>query len=251
MDDKDKHDGRAEIRLQLSDETQELTRPTESDTNQDSIVSTNRELSADIHTNCTDGYRIRQNIKYEHEPPESTQEDSENTSPATTSTQDFIDFIGVKTEMKSDLDGDGGTTNLTRRWVTCPGGILIEVKAELTPNVSEILPLEHCSENVDEKPVIDTRNSKVIEKTPTSVKHFTCDVCGKSCTCSSQLKMHERIHTGVKPFTCDSCGKSFVRSYELKIHKMTHTGMKPFTCDICGKSFVISRYLKIHEHILV
>ena len=49
MDNNDKHDGRAEIRLQLSDATQELTQPTESDTNQVRLVSTNRELSADIN----------------------------------------------------------------------------------------------------------------------------------------------------------------------------------------------------------
>ena len=84
----------------------------------------------------------------------------ENISIATTSTQDCIDFIDVKTEMKSDLDGDGGNTLLTRRWVTCPGDILKEVKAELTPNVSEILPLEHCTENVDEKPFIYTAIAK-------------------------------------------------------------------------------------------
>ena len=168
----------------------------------------------DIPTHCTDGYRMRQNIKCEDEPPESTQKDSpqlhgghghvitvlqtltcgqlqqemteqnvilsfENISIATTSTQDSIDVIGVKTEMKSDLDGDGGNTLLTRRWVTCPGGILKEVKAELTPNVSEILPLEHCTDNVDEKPFIYTRNSKVIEKTPTSVEHFTWEIIRK------------------------------------------------------------------------
>ena len=170
MDDKDKHKVCAEIRLQLSDATQEFTQPTESDTNQDILVSKNVELSADIPTYYTDGYGIRQNIKYEHEPPESTQKDSrhihcvdghvvtalqtvarghlqqemteqnlilsfENPSQGTQFTQDCIDVIDVKTEIKSDIDGYVGNTHLTRYWVTCPGGILKEAKAELTPNV--------------------------------------------------------------------------------------------------------------------
>ena len=165
-------------------------------------------------------------------------------SPATTSTQDFID---VKTEMKSDLDRYGGNTNLTRRWITCPGGILKEVKAELTSNVSEILPIEHCIENVDEKPFMYTHNVKVYERTCTSMKPFKCDICEKSFTDSSSLKRHVRTHTGVKPFTCDVCGKSFTASSNLKTHETTHTGVKPFTCDVCGKSCTGSRTPKRHE----
>ena len=160
MDDKDKHSVHVEIRLHISDATQELTQPTESYTNQVRRVCTNRDLSADIPTYCTDGYRFRHNITSEHEPPESTQTDSqqiqgvrdhvitglqtltcgiiqqeiseqkkvivsfENPSQETTSTQDSIDVIDVKTEIKSELDGYGRNTSLTRHWVTCPGCIL-------------------------------------------------------------------------------------------------------------------------------
>ena len=275
MDDTDKHYIHAEICLQLSDATQELTRPTESYLNQDRIASTSCEPSADIPKYCTDGYIIRQNIKYEHGPPESTQKYNENTIQGTTSTQDSIDVIDIKTEMKSDLDGYGGNTNFTRHWVTCPGGVLKEMKAELTTNVSEILPLEHCSEDVDAKPFIQTHYDQVHEETHTSVKpftcaicgksftsstdlkmhekthagvtFFTCDVCGKSVTDSSSLRRHERIHTGVKPFTCVTCGKSFTRSSTLKVHERTHTGVRPFTCDVCGKSFTCPSNLKQHE----
>ena len=81
--------------------------------------------------------------------------------------------------MKSDLDGYGGNTNLSRHWVTCPGGILKEVKADLTPSISEKLPLEHDRENVDKKPFIYTHNVKVREGTHTCVKLFTCCTCGK------------------------------------------------------------------------
>ena len=272
MDDNDKHDAHAEILLQLSDATQELTQPTKS----------NCELPVDIPTHCTYGYRIRQNLKSEHKPLESIQKDSqqihgvhghvitslqtltcghlqqeiteqnvilscENRSPATTSTQDSIDVIDVKTEMKSDLDGYGRNTNLTRHWVTCPGGILKEVKAELTPTVSEMLPLEHCIDYVDENPLLYTHNVKGHERTRTSMKPFTCDICKQSFLCSSKLKMHARTHTGVKTFRCDICGKSYTCSRNLKRHEITHATVKPFECDTCGKTFTRSNHLNMHE----
>ena len=39
----------------------------------------------------------------------------------------------------------------TRHWVVCPLGVLEEVKAEHTLDVSEILPVEDGSHNVDQK----------------------------------------------------------------------------------------------------
>ena len=125
----------------------------------------------------------------------------ENTSQGTPSIQDYIDVIDVKTDMKSDLGEYGGKTNLTIHWVTCPGGILKEVTAELPPNISEILPVDDCSDNVNEKPITDTHNVKVHERIHTCVKPFTCDVCGKSFTGSRSLNRHERTHTGVKLVT--------------------------------------------------
>ena len=96
---------------------------------------------------------------------------------------DFRPSSRLNTDMKSDLDEYGVKTNLTKHWVTCPGGILKLVTAELPPNISEILPIDDCSDNVDKKPFIDTHNGNVHERSHPCVKHFTCDVCGKSFTC--------------------------------------------------------------------
>ena len=298
MDDNDKHGVRGEIGLPLSEATPVIIQPTESDINQyrvPSIVSANVGHSADISTYCTDHYKTtRQNIKYEHETPETMHEDNacshqiesvlghlttgrqtatyghlhqetteknilsfENSSQETTSTQGNSELIEVKQEIKSDPDGCGGNTNLTRCWVTYPGGILKEVKAEHKSNVSAILPHEDCGDkdNQTERVQSGKKHSTVqeISLKPSSngkgVKTFTCDMCGKSFGYSSHFKVHKRTRTGVKPFTCSTCGKSFAHTNTLKVHERIHSGVKPFTCNICGKSFVDSSNLKVHKRI--
>ena len=76
MDDNDKHGVCGEIGLQSPDATNVIIQPTESDINPNSVpsmVSAHSGISADIPAYCTDNYKIRQNIKYEHEPLETTQ----------------------------------------------------------------------------------------------------------------------------------------------------------------------------------
>ena len=283
-DDNDKHGIRGEIGLPSSDAT--------------SVVSASSGRYADITSYCTDNCRIGQNVKNEHEPPKTTHEvnacsnqveyvdgqltrglqtaayghlyqekpvirSCEDSSQETTSTQDASEFIEVKQEFKSDRGGYGGNMDLTRCWVTCPGGILKEVKAEHKPNVSAILPDEDCGENDDRKESVQNgkRHSKVQEiqinlklssnypRGCKGVKPFIFEMCGKSIVDSSHIKIIEENHTGVKLFTCDTCWKSFVTSSELKTHETIHAGVKPSSCDTCGKLFVTSSHLKIHERI--
>ena len=78
MDDNDKHGVCGEIGLQSPDATNVIIQPTESDINPNSVpsmVSAHSGISADIPAYCTDNYKIRQNIKYEHEPLETTHGD--------------------------------------------------------------------------------------------------------------------------------------------------------------------------------
>ena len=191
----------------------------------------------------------------------------------------------VKQEIKSDRDGCGGNTDLTRYWVTCPGGILKEVTAEHKPDVSAILPDEYCGENDDQKErvqngkkhstsqeiqmslkpssnyphccevkpfnvdmtIVDSSHLRMIERRYSKVKHFICDTCRRLFVTSSKLKLHESIHTGVKRFTCERCGKSFVSPSQRLMHERTHTGVKPFNCVTCGKTFARTNNLKVHE----
>ena len=203
-----------------------------------------------------------------------------STDQETNWTNDANETIQVKQEKKEYPDGYDRSSEVTRHWVVCPGGVLKEVKAEHTSYVSEILSGEYCSVDVGHKlrthtythhnnihdeetngklstdstcEVASTRfrrhdNGVIVqERMGKGVTHLTVDTCGKQFAHLSELKVRERTHTGVKPFTCDTCGKSFSRSGHLRQHEMRHEGIKPFSCDTCGKSFTQSGELKVHE----
>ena len=317
MDDNDKHGVRGEIGLQLSEATTVIIQPTESDINQCSrvlsTVSANSGLSADIPTYFTDNYTFRENIKYEHEPPETTHEDNacsyqiesvhlttclltaayghlhpelseknviqsfENSCQETTSTQGDSEFTEVKQEIKSDPGGCEGITDLTRYWVTCPGGILKEVKAEHKHSVSTILPDEDCGENYDQKERVQIgekhtniqeirtggrisptsssglplmrfiRPDSVVndreQKTQTKTKPLLGDPRVPSSTCSSSLD----THTNDILYTRTECPKSSTRSDHPKVHRRVHSSMRQLLCGACGKSFRSPSHLKVHD----
>ena len=308
MDDNDKHGVRAEIGLQLSEATTVIIQPTDSDINQDR-VSANSGLSADIPTYSTDNYTIRENIKYE--PLATTHEDHarshqiecvhlttglqtatyghlhqamtektvirsvENSSQETISTQGDSEFIEIKQEIKSDVCG--GNTDLTRYWVTCPGGILKEVKAEHKLNVSAILPYEDCSENDDQKervqngkkhtsiqeirtnwklsstsprglPLMRFRRPDIVlnnheQKTHNETRPLSGGPCVPSFTCSRSLGDHAYA---IILYSRPEFPKSSTRSDHLEVHGRVRSSMKQFNCDTCGKSCTGASYLKLH-----
>ncbi|XP_031241444.1 zinc finger protein 296 [Mastomys coucha] len=50
----------------------------------------------------------------------------------------------------------------------------------------------------------------------------TCDLCNKTLSSFSNLKVHMRSHTGERPYSCDQCSYSCAQSSKLNRHKKIH-----------------------------
>ena len=245
--------------------SQEDSQSTESDINQDSVLSTACATFTDRANNstrCSYDYNILQNIKCEHKLPEDMHKYTADSQRGHTIDDRIVSGLqSVKCEEKRDeLNGRqdirppvkteqaslwtcvvndltnvkpekkaeyGRNSDATRHWFVCPGGVLKEVKPEHT--VSDILPAEDGCNHVDQKHLTSSTNNAEME-------------CG-----SKPHDVHERTHGNVKPFTSDICEESFVESSELKIHESAFTCVKPYTCDTCGKSFTQYHALTVHE----
>ena len=81
-----------------------------------------------------------------------------------------------------------------------------------------------------------------------------CHICGKSFSLPWKLQSHlAKVHSiGQAKFTCDICGKICLSSSQLKIHKQgVHLRNIEFPCDQCGhisytKPALYSHKRKVH-----
>ena len=79
--------------------------------------------------------------------------------------------------------------------------------------------------------IVDT--CKKVEK-----KSLSCKTCSESFASVSNLKGHQRdVHMKAMSFQCNICQKSCSTKSSLKIHMTLHKEEKRFPCDLCEQSF--------------
>ncbi|KAG8226707.1 hypothetical protein J437_LFUL005524 [Ladona fulva] len=79
---------------------------------------------------------------------------------------------------------------------------------------------------------------------------FSCDICGRTFSRSSNLLHHAMRHRNERPHQCKICDRAFVQKANLKVHLRSHTGERPYACNVCGKAFAQKnnalRHLRAH-----
>ncbi|XP_050317105.1 zinc finger protein 888 [Bactrocera neohumeralis] len=82
---------------------------------------------------------------------------------------------------------------------------------------------------------------------------YTCEVCQKSYSLKSTLKLHMQKHFD-KKYACEYCDKRFQRNYTLKLHLKKHTKTDCYICGICLRKFsdnaVLLRHVKLHQDVV-
>ncbi|KRT86781.1 zinc-finger associated domain containing protein [Oryctes borbonicus] len=91
---------------------------------------------------------------------------------------------------------------------------------------------------------------KIHKSTHITEKTIPCLTCGKLFTSIMRLRAHLKWHKPDKPYKCDYCNKAFATSMARKRHTTMHTGEKSYPCKICGKLFAdsstIIRHMLVH-----
>lgn len=96
--------------------------------------------------------------------------------------------------------------------------------------------VHHCDDDEDDEMEEDDDS----ETLPTNLSTSKNGNCGSS---SSSLNSKRNTKEG---YSCQVCRKMFTSSSNLAVHSMIHSGTKPFKCDLCSWSFRQKAHLQKH-----
>lgn len=121
-----------------------------------------------------------------------------------------------------------------------------QCKKSFTSNKALVLHQRHKHgriKNQSKKPV-----SAACKQTGSSLKPFTCYVCGRRCTTKLKLASHLQVtHFKQKPFQCSECGVCFADATSLSKHHRNHlSDKKLYNCPHCKRSFSVKTLYDTH-----
>lgn len=78
---------------------------------------------------------------------------------------------------------------------------------------------------------------------------FCCEICRKSLSSKSSLKLHMLTHESAKKFKCDSCDYMANDHNAFRRHRMTHDKSKMYICPLCDyksiQSVAFQKHIKL------
>ena len=147
--------------------------------------------------------------------------------------------------MLIDTDKEDDDSELEFKEISKKVDIIADSLAPEITQKSDPAPKNELSHIIAKRKI----HPKTSKKAGASYISYTCTICSKEFTSSSQRSIHKYCSSELKkPFKCSQCGKEFARQSMLKDHETSHSTTNDFKCNKCDKSYKRKSSLRKHEY---